>query len=164
MLAFNLKLSRHQEAELETQLVGAEAKGDLSEVKRVLKPGGVVVLTFYYRFSLHWFSQIFLYRPLLPLILLLKRKPLRDCLLHYKAEPLPFSYRKFKKVFIEIGFKDLEVQHSGFTIFPINRLFPRLSTYSLKLESAFFNSNILGWLGSICIVKGIKKSESRGCL
>lgn len=36
MLAFNLKLSRHQQAELENQLVGAEAKGDLSEVKRVL--------------------------------------------------------------------------------------------------------------------------------
>src|SRR3990167_6571217 len=36
MLAFNLKLSRPQQAELENQLISAEAKGDLSEVKRVL--------------------------------------------------------------------------------------------------------------------------------
>lgn len=33
MLAFNLKLSRLQQTELENQLVAAEAKGDLSEVK-----------------------------------------------------------------------------------------------------------------------------------
>lgn len=36
MLAFNLKLSRQQHAELENQLVAAEAKGDLPEVKRIL--------------------------------------------------------------------------------------------------------------------------------
>lgn len=130
----------------------------LKEMYRVLKPGGVSIMTFYYRFSPYWFSMCCLYRPLLPLIFVVKRKPLRDCLLLYKAEPLPFSYLKFKKSFSRIGFKDLEVQHSGFTIFPFNRLFPRLSTYIyLKLESAFFNCNVLGWLGSICIVKSIKE-------
>jgi transposase len=36
MLAFNLKLSRQQQTELENQLRVAEAKGDLSEVKRIL--------------------------------------------------------------------------------------------------------------------------------
>ena len=36
MLSFNLKLSRHQQKELENQLVIAETMGDLSEVKRVL--------------------------------------------------------------------------------------------------------------------------------
>lgn len=36
MLAFNLKLSRPQRTELEKQLVAAEARGDLAEVKRVL--------------------------------------------------------------------------------------------------------------------------------
>lgn len=36
MLAFNLKLSRQQQAELEIQLAAAEAMGDLSEVKRLL--------------------------------------------------------------------------------------------------------------------------------
>lgn len=36
MLAFNLKLSRSQLTELENQLVVAEVKGDLSEVKRIL--------------------------------------------------------------------------------------------------------------------------------
>src|SRR5271166_3291664 len=36
MLAFNLKLSRLQQVELEDQLATAEAKGDLSEVKRIL--------------------------------------------------------------------------------------------------------------------------------
>jgi transposase len=36
MLAFNLKLSRRQQVELEKQLGASEAKGDLSEVKRIL--------------------------------------------------------------------------------------------------------------------------------
>jgi transposase len=36
MLTFNLKLSRSQQAELENQLTFAEAKGDLSEIKRIL--------------------------------------------------------------------------------------------------------------------------------
>ena len=36
MLAFNLKLSKQQYAELENQLTISEAKGDLSEVKRIL--------------------------------------------------------------------------------------------------------------------------------
>jgi transposase len=36
MLAFNLKLSRTQQTELENQLLSAEAKGDLQEVKRIL--------------------------------------------------------------------------------------------------------------------------------
>jgi transposase len=36
MFAFNLKLSRHQQAELENQLAAAEGKGDLPEVKRIL--------------------------------------------------------------------------------------------------------------------------------
>jgi demethylmenaquinone methyltransferase / 2-methoxy-6-polyprenyl-1,4-benzoquinol methylase len=129
----------------------------LQEIYRVLKPNGVVVMTFYYQFSPHWFSMYFLYRPLLPLISLVKRRSLRDCLLKYKAEPLPFSYRKFKEMFSKSGFRAMEVQHSGFDIFPLNRLFPRLSRYVyLKAESALFSSNRLGWLGSICIVKGVK--------
>lgn len=36
MLAFNLKLSRRQQVELENQLAVSEAKGDLPEVKRIL--------------------------------------------------------------------------------------------------------------------------------
>ncbi len=36
MLAFNLKLSKQQQTELENQLIIAETKGDLPEVKRVL--------------------------------------------------------------------------------------------------------------------------------
>ena len=36
MLAFNLKLSKRQYTELESQLTTAETMGDLSEVKRIL--------------------------------------------------------------------------------------------------------------------------------
>ena len=129
----------------------------LKEIYRVLKPNGVIVTTFYYRFSPHWLSMCFFYRPFLPLISLVRRRPLRDCLLKYKAEPLPFSYRKFKKLFSKSGFGRIQIQHSGFDIFPLNRLFPTLSTnIYLKAESLFFDSNKLGWLGSICIVKGVK--------
>jgi demethylmenaquinone methyltransferase/2-methoxy-6-polyprenyl-1,4-benzoquinol methylase len=129
----------------------------LEEIYRVLKPNGVVTVTFYYRFSPHWFSMYFLYRPLLPLISLIKRRSFGDCLLKYRAEPLPFSYRKFKGAFSKCGFREMEVQHSGFDVFPLNRLFPKLSRHVyLKAESALFRSNRLGWLGSICIVKGVK--------
>ena len=129
----------------------------LQEIYRVLKPNGVVVITCYYRFSLHWFSMCLFYRPLLPLISLLKRRSVRDCLVKYRAEPLPFSYRKFRRIFSQTGFRHMETQHSGFDLFPFNRLFPRWSRYLyLKAEAALYNSSKLGWLGSICIVKGVK--------
>jgi len=129
----------------------------LKEIYRVLKPNGVVAVTFYYRFSPHWFSMFFLYRPLLPLITLIKGRSFNDMVLKYKAEPLPFSYRKFRRIFTQIGFKHLETQHSGFDVFPLNRLFPSISRFFyLKAESVLYNSGKLGWLGSICIVKGSK--------
>lgn len=133
----------------------------LQEIHRVLKPNGVVVMTFYYRFSPHWFSMYFLYRPLLPAISLVKRRSFKELLLKYRAEPLPFSYRKFKVALSRNGFHRIETQHSGFDLFPFNRLFPRLSRYLyLKAEAALFNSRTTGWLGSICIVKGIKEGVS----
>lgn len=129
----------------------------LQEIYRVLKPKGIVVFTFYYRFSPHWVSMYFFYRPLLPIISILKRRSLRDLIIKYKAEPLPFSYKKFRKVFANIGFTHLKTQHSGFDVFPLNRLFPKLSrTIYLKAESAFHDTDTLGWLGSICILKGQK--------
>ena len=36
MLAFNIKLSREQQAELNDQLKASQAKGDLAEAKRIL--------------------------------------------------------------------------------------------------------------------------------
>lgn len=130
----------------------------LREIYRVLKPDGIVIVTFYYRFSPHWFSMVFFYRPLLPIISLVKRKSMKELKSKYRAEPLPFSYKKFKHVFADVGFINSRTQHGGFEIFPLNRLFPKISTYIyLKTESAFYDSSRLGWLGSICIVKGIKK-------
>jgi demethylmenaquinone methyltransferase / 2-methoxy-6-polyprenyl-1,4-benzoquinol methylase len=129
----------------------------LQEIYRVLKPNGVVVITFFFRFSPHWFFMCFFYRPLLPLISLVKRRSLRDLILKYKADPLPFSYKKFKKTFINTGFNHLKTQHSGFEVFPLNRLFPKLSrSIYLKAESVLYDSYRLGWMGSVCIVKGLK--------
>ncbi len=129
----------------------------LKEIYRVLKPDGVMIGTFYQRYSLYWFSMLFLYRPLLPLISLFKGKTLRDLVKSYRAEPLPFSYKKFRKVFAETGFRHSVTMHSGLNIFPFNRLFPDLSrSVYLKTESAFHNSDRLGWMGSVCIVKGLK--------
>jgi len=129
----------------------------IQEIHRVLKPGGVFVATFWYRFSLQWFWMCFLGRPLLPLILLLRGRPIKECFMKYKAEPLPFSHRRFTLACRETGFTDLECQHSGFEFYPLRRLLPSISRYIyLRLESLCFNSNTFGWLGSICIVKGSK--------
>lgn len=129
----------------------------LREIYRVLAPDGIVIATFYYRFSLQWFYMCLLGRPLLPLAALLKRRSLKNCLAALRAEPLPFSYRKFRKAFLQTGFTGMELQHSGFELYPLRRLFPRLSRHVyLKLESLFFRSGTFGWLGSICVVKGVK--------
>jgi demethylmenaquinone methyltransferase/2-methoxy-6-polyprenyl-1,4-benzoquinol methylase len=133
----------------------------LHEIYRVLKPNGIVVITFYYRFSPHWFSMYFLYRPLLPLISLFKRRSIRELIIKYKAEPLPISYKRFRKSLAIAGFKHLITQHSGFDLFPFNRLFPKLSrAIYLMAETALYDSNKLGWLGSICLVKGMKIENS----
>src|ERR1700733_3549102 len=130
----------------------------LQEICRVLKPGGVLVATFYYRFSLQWIYMCLFGRPLLPLVLMLRGRSLKECLTKHKAEPLPFSYHKFKIVCKEVGFTSLECQHSGFEFYPFRRLFPLLSRYLyLALEPFCFNSRAYGWLGSICIVKGVKE-------
>ena len=88
----------------------------LQEIYRVLKPGGAFVATFYYRFSLQWIYMCLLGRPLLPLALMLRGRPLKECFMKHKAEPLPFSYHKFMTVCQEIGFTGLECQHSGFEL------------------------------------------------
>ena len=130
----------------------------LQEIYRVLKPGGVLVTTFYYRFSLQWIYMCLLGRPLLPLVLMLRGRPLKECFTKHKAEPLLFSYHRFTMICQEIGFTRLECQHSGFEFYPFRRLCPVISRYVyLKLESICFKSRTFGWLGSICIVKGVKK-------
>lgn len=131
----------------------------LREINRVLKPGGIIIGTFYHRFSLYCLSMLFLYRPLLPLISIFKKRSFRDMIMKYRAEPSPFSYRKFRKIFAASGFRHSDTLHSGLNVFPFNTLFPNLSrTVNLKTESALFDSGKLGWLGSVCIVKG-QKSE-----
>jgi ubiquinone/menaquinone biosynthesis C-methylase UbiE len=131
----------------------------LQEIHRVLKPNGVFVVTFYCRFSIQWFYMC-LSKPLLSLTTLIKRRSLTECFKKYRAEPLPLSCRSFKRVFSETGFTGMQCQHSGFEIYPLRRLFPNASrSIYLKLESLWFNSNTLGWLGSICVVKGVKEGQ-----
>jgi demethylmenaquinone methyltransferase/2-methoxy-6-polyprenyl-1,4-benzoquinol methylase len=137
--------------------LGSLEKG-LKEIRRVLRPGGVIVGTFYQRYSLYWLSMYLLYRPFLPLISILKRRTAGELIKKYKAEPLPFSYKKFRRVFAEAGFIHSETLHSGLNIFPLNRIFPALSReVYLKTESLFHHSGSLGWLGSVCIVKGFRQ-------
>lgn len=130
----------------------------LSEIHRVLKPEGVMIGTFYSRYSLYWLSMILFYRPLLPLISIIKGLPLRDLMIKYKAEPSPFTYRRFRKLFSEAGFIHSDTLYSGIDLFPANRLFPRFSeSLSLGTESVLHRSERFGWIGSVFIVKGLKK-------
>jgi hypothetical protein len=102
--------------------------------------------------------MILLYRPLLPLISLIKGQSLRDLRFKYKAEPSPFSYKRFRRVFSETGFIHSDTLHSGVDLFPVNRLFPRLSaSVSLGTEAVLHRSSGFGWIGSVCIIKGLKK-------
>lgn len=129
----------------------------LREIYRVLKPKGVLLSTFYHRYSIYWLSMMIFYRPLLPLLSLIKKESLSDLKTRYKAEPSPFSYKKFRKIFAETGFGHAETLHSGVSMFPLNYLFPEASrSINLKTEELLLRSGIFGWMGSICIVKGIK--------
>lgn len=130
----------------------------LKEIYRVLKPDGVMICTFYHRYSLYWLSMIFLYRPLLPFISLVKKESYTDLKIRLRAEPPPFSYKRFRRAFAKAGFVHAETHHSGITIFPLNRLFPVISrSIYLKTEKLLFRSGTAGWMGSICIVKGFRK-------
>jgi ubiquinone/menaquinone biosynthesis C-methylase UbiE len=134
----------------------------LAEIHRVLRPGGTVVVSFYYRFSPHWCAMCLVYRPLLPVISLLKGRSVQECVNKYEAEPLAFSYRSFARQFNRAGFGNLALRHAGFELFPFNRLFPRLSRRCyLTVEPVLADSDVLGWLGSICIVKGTRLPPER---
>jgi ubiquinone/menaquinone biosynthesis C-methylase UbiE len=129
----------------------------LLEIRRVLKPGGVAIMTFYYRFSPHWWSMCLFYRPFLPVLSLMKGRSLSDAVMRWRGEPLPFSYWKFLRTLETIGMTYVTTEHAGFDLFPFNRLFPRLSRFwYLKAEPVLADSNTLGWLGSICIVKVVR--------
>jgi ubiquinone/menaquinone biosynthesis C-methylase UbiE len=129
----------------------------LSEAYRSLERGGVFVCTFFYRFSPQWLSTVLFYRPLLPIISLLKGRSIKSLLLHIESEPLPFSYRRCLRTLSTLGFRNIETSHSGFTYFPVDKLFPTLSSrLAVRLGSMFRDSQILGWLGSVCIVKATK--------
>lgn len=130
----------------------------LQEINRVLKPGGITICTFYHRYSIYWLSMILLYRPLLPFISLAKKETLSDLKIRLRAEPSPFSYKRFRRVFSETGFVHTDTLHSGICIFPLNRIFPGISrAVNLKTETLLLKSEVAGWMGSICTVKGIKK-------
>jgi ubiquinone/menaquinone biosynthesis C-methylase UbiE len=129
----------------------------LTEIHRSLKPTGVFVCTFFYRFSPQWFSTVLFYRPLLPIINLIKGRSIKSLLLRFKGEPLPFSYRKFVRALSNLGFRDIQVRHSEFTYFPFNRLFPTISSrLALKPESLLHDSRVFAWLCSVCMVKAMK--------
>lgn len=130
----------------------------LEEIHRILKPGGLIISTFYNRYSLYWLSMMLVYRPLLPLISLVKKESLSDLRTRYRAEPSPFSYKTFRKIFAKTGFIHCDTLHSGVSIFPFNRLFPVISrAVYLKTEKLLFRSRMIGGMGNICIVKGLKK-------
>lgn len=132
-------------------------KAGLLEIRRVLKPGGVAIITFYYRFSPHWWSMCLFYRPFLPVLSLIKGRSLSDAVMRWHAEPLPFSYRKFLRTLATVGMTCVKTEHAGFDLFPLNRLFPRVSRFwYLKAEPVLAQSNTLGWLGSICMVKVVR--------
>ena len=137
----------------------ASWKNGLREIYRVLKPNGCFVATFYYRFSPHWFSMLFCYRPLLPLICVLKKRKIGDASLAYRGEPLPFSYKEFRRACYEFGFTQLHTMHSGFELFPFNRILPEASQrLYLWAEPKWHNSSVFGWIGSICVVRAVKRS------
>lgn len=130
----------------------------LREIHRVLKPEGIMIGTFYHRYSLYWISMIFLYRPLLLFISLVKKESISNMKHRYMAEPSPVSYKRFRRIFANAGFIHSDTLHSGVNFFPFNRLFPNISrAIYLKTEKLFLNSGIFGWMGSICMVKGLKR-------
>ena len=132
----------------------------LKEIYRVLKPNGVLVATFYYRFSMQWFYMSSLGRPLSLLRSLSRRLPLKEAVQRLKAEPLPFSYSQCRNVLAAIGFAGIRCQHSGFEVYPLRRLLPDISrSIYLALEDRCHDSDTLGWLGSICIVKAVKQAS-----
>lgn len=119
----------------------------LEEIRRVLRPGGLVILSLPTSISLNRFSSILLNLTVMPLGRALKKLMGKRTSGHWVARRwnrcLPWQVRALLR---RHGFNPERSAYSGFLLFPLGQVWPAAQLRLFSFMERFSKSHILGWM------------------
>jgi SAM-dependent methyltransferase len=138
--------------------------GFLGEVHRVLRPGGVVVLTVPTSISPSHLSTAFLDGVVAPIYRTVRRlggaTVRRGEIPPHPCRPVrPWRLRRALR---RAGFGRLRAAYVNFTLYPVSRVFPDFSERLDRALSGLGESRWLGWLGTQYVLAGLRADASGG--
>lgn len=128
----------------------------IKEIYRVLKPGGIAIITVPNRRDVYICIRSLLLTFLRPFI------TEQNTLFGRKITIRRFKYTRYRpglldKLVLKNKFEKIDFAHYHFILFPFDVIFPNLSlSLGEKMEERFFKSKIFGWLGKGYILKAKK--------
>jgi ubiquinone/menaquinone biosynthesis C-methylase UbiE len=134
----------------------------MDEIHRVLRPGGLVIISVPTRISLDRISYNLFRLTAVPLVRALKR------LMGKRSSGQPLGRRwnrcmpgQLKKMLRDHGFNTERSAYSGFLLFPLGDLWPAAQARLFSLMERYSKSRVLGWTLSQFLVSARKFEESK---
>jgi SAM-dependent methyltransferase len=133
----------------------------LVEIHRVLRPGGVLIISVPSRVSLHRFSHVLFSLTAVPLWRAIKKLAGKPS----SGKPLGGQWNRcipwqLPRQLLRHGFSPEQSAHSGFLLFPLGEVWPAAELRLFRFMERFSQSRLLGWTLSQYLIRG-RKGETR---